>query len=199
MGGKRTGTGEQILFYAAPLLILLLSGCALHDAQERAFSAQLRNGDAEQARKVLDGSDRIIDDKALFGYILLFSDGASPQYDPHMAQVYLDRITAIYPESPYTGYAAQAVRLMKRADSAERERAELNDKLLQVRKAMADQAAANAESLKALDEAEKRLAAENRELNDRLKALSRENEKLRSQQERMKEIDLNGGRKGLGH
>jgi len=199
MGGERTGTGKQVLFYAAPLLMLLLSGCALHDAQERAFSAQLKNGDTGQARQVLDGSDRIIDDKALFGYILLFSDASSPQYDPHMAQVYLNRITAIYPESPYTGYAVQVVRLMKRVEIAEREMAKLNDKLVQTGKALADQAAANAESRKALDEAEKRFTAENRELNDRLKALSRENEKLRSQQERMKEIDLNGGRKGLGN
>ncbi|WP_303851077.1 hypothetical protein [Seleniivibrio woodruffii] len=200
MGEERKGLRKQVLLYTA-CLMFFCGGCAFTGASDGGFAVNLGRGDCEQAYAGLENLKRALDDRDLFGYVILFTDSNCRFYDESLAQAYYSRMKSIYPESRYTAYAGYVMEQFARERTAGALNSETTGKLRLAQKKIQEKEAENSalsEALKKSEESYNKISDENRELNERIKALSKENENIRQQLEKMKEVDMKIGRKVIG-
>ncbi len=200
MGREQKRLRKQVLLYTA-CLTLFCGGCAFTGVSDGGFAAGLGRGDCEQAYEALENLKRALDDRDLFGYVILFTDKNCRFYDESLARAYYRRMKNVYPESPYTAYAGYAMQQLSGELAAEARNAETAGRLRTIRKELQERDAENtalSEALKRSEESSDKISEENRELNERIKALNKENDNIRKQLEKMKEVDMKTGGKVIG-
>lgn len=200
MGGEQKRLRKQILLYTA-CLTFFCGGCVFTGASDGGFAVNLGRGDCEQAYDALENLKRALDDRDLFGYVILYTDRNCRFYDETLAQAYYRRMKSIYPESSYTAYAGQVIQRFEQMQSADAKNSELTGRLKLSAKKITEAEAENSslgEALKRSEDSYNKISEENRELNERIKALNKENENIRQQLEKMKEVDMKIGGKVIG-
>ena len=201
MGGKSEGLRKQIFLYAALCLTFVCCGCAFTGAGDGGFAGHYGKGECTQAYDALETLKRALNDRDLFGYVIMFSDKDCGCFDEELAAAYYGRMKNIYPDSQYTAYAGHIMNLFEKGVNEEKKNSELTDALELGRKKLQETEVQNkklTESLKTSEEDNKKISEENKELNERIRALNKENESIRNQLEKMKEVDMKIGGKIIG-